>query len=101
MDSRTVDVIRRATEHRLYLAARAPLARRLARRRWLAALLGAAGGPLSFRAGAALGAVHFAQPMAAFCALALGWSVILPASLWLAERWDGMSGPASPLDRQQ
>ncbi|NIE64384.1 DUF2878 domain-containing protein [Burkholderia sp. Ax-1719] len=69
-------------------------------RRWLAAVAGAAGGPLSFRAGAALGAVHFAHPLPAICALAVAWSVILPVSLWLAGRWNGMSVSASQLDRQ-
>ncbi|WP_345815952.1 DUF2878 domain-containing protein [Paraburkholderia sp. PREW-6R] len=57
----------------------------------LAALLGALAGPLSFRAGAALGAVRFIQPLAAWTVLALGWCVMLPSLLWLARRWDGVS----------
>ncbi|MFM0597682.1 DUF2878 domain-containing protein [Paraburkholderia dilworthii] len=56
----------------------------------LAAVLGALAGPLSFRAGAALGAVHFNRPLAAWIALALGWAVLLPALLQLAQRWDGV-----------
>ncbi|ASL47243.1 hypothetical protein bAD24_III07605 [Burkholderia sp. AD24] len=56
----------------------------------LAAVLGALAGPLSFRAGAALGAVHFNRPLAAWIALALGWAVLLPALLQLAKRWDGV-----------
>jgi hypothetical protein len=61
------------------------------RRRWLlAGLIGAVAGPLSFRAGAALGAVHFVKIHAAFLVLALGWAVLLPVMLWLAQRWDGM-----------
>jgi len=60
-------------------------------RRWLlAALSGLVAGPLSFRAGAALGAVQFAKTDAALLALALGWSILLPGMLWLARRWDGM-----------
>nr|WP_261520846.1 DUF2878 family protein [Burkholderia multivorans] len=41
--------------------------------RWLtAALLGAVAGALSFRAGAALGAVHFASPAACCCSRVAG-----------------------------
>ncbi|MFM0737438.1 DUF2878 domain-containing protein [Paraburkholderia xenovorans] len=57
---------------------------------WLAALLGALAGPLSFRAGAALGAVHFDRPLAAWVVLSFGWAVLLPALLKLARRWDGV-----------
>ncbi|MEZ0603574.1 DUF2878 domain-containing protein [Paraburkholderia sp. IW21] len=56
----------------------------------LAALLGAIAGPMSFRAGAALGAVRFNKPVAAWIVLALGWAVLLPALLRLAQRWDGV-----------
>lgn len=56
----------------------------------LAAVQGALAGPLSFRAGAALGAVHFNHPLAAWLTLALGWAVLLPALLQLAKRWDGV-----------
>ncbi|WGS52385.1 DUF2878 domain-containing protein [Paraburkholderia sp. D15] len=56
----------------------------------LAALLGAVAGPLSFRAGASLGAVHFDQPLAAWIALGLGWAVLLPGLLRLARHWDGV-----------
>jgi len=65
--------------------------------RWLhgrilwAVVLGALAGPLSFRAGAALGAVSFPDTRAALAALALGWSVLLPAMLSLARRWDGVA----------
>ncbi|WP_144140477.1 DUF2878 domain-containing protein [Paraburkholderia sp. BCC1884] len=58
----------------------------------LAAILGAAAGPLSFRAGAALGAVHFNRPVAAWIVLALGWAVLLPVLLRLAQHWDGVHG---------
>ncbi|BET13437.1 DUF2878 domain-containing protein [Pandoraea sputorum] len=52
----------------------------------LASLLGAVGGPLSFRAGAALGAVTFIHPWAAVAVMAGGWAVHFPALLWLAGR---------------
>ncbi|KVM70745.1 hypothetical protein WJ59_09390 [Burkholderia gladioli] len=69
---------------------------RLRGRPWLAAMLGAVAGPLSFRAGAALGAVSFAPPAAAFAALAAGWAVLLPAAVQVARYLDGMA----PLPRQ-
>ncbi len=65
--------------------------------RWLkhlvlaAALLGAVAGPLSFRAGALLGAVRFDKQVPAFAALAVGWAVILPLVIVLSRRWDGVS----------
>lgn len=76
--------------------------------RWLrarplvAALLGAVAGPLSFRAGAALGALRFAQPGMALLALALGWAALLPLVTRLAQRYDGInvampSAAAAPL----
>ncbi|WP_323122287.1 DUF2878 domain-containing protein [Burkholderia alba] len=64
--------------------------------RWLrvrpisSACLGAAAGPLSFRAGAALGAVHFTDSGAALVTLAVGWALLLPACIALARRWDGV-----------
>jgi hypothetical protein len=64
--------------------------------RWLktrvsvAALLGAIAGPLSFRAGAALGAVRFAKPWAAAVTLVIGWAVLLPVVTVLSRRWDGV-----------
>jgi Protein of unknown function (DUF2878) len=56
----------------------------------LAALLGALGGPLSFRAGAALGAVRFVKPRSAAVALVIGWALLLPAVTVLSRRWDGV-----------
>jgi hypothetical protein len=56
----------------------------------LAALLGAVAGPLSFRAGAALGAVQFAKPRAAVAVLAIGWAVLLPVVTVMSRRWDGV-----------
>jgi len=62
----------------------------LKRRIWLAPLLGAVAGPLSFRAGAALGAVQFVKPWPAALALAIGWSVLMPAIIVLSRRWNGV-----------
>jgi hypothetical protein len=62
----------------------------LQRRIWLAPLLGAVAGPLSFRAGAALGALQFAKPWPATVALAAGWSILLPAIIGLSRRWNGV-----------
>lgn len=65
--------------------------------RWLkpripvAALLGAVAGPLSFRAGAALGALRFANPWQAAAVLAIGWAVLLPIMALMARRWDGVT----------
>jgi len=56
----------------------------------LASVLGAVAGPLSFRGGAALGAVRFAQPLAATLTLAAGWAVLLPVLIFLSRRWDGV-----------
>jgi len=64
--------------------------------RWLkprliaAALLGAVAGPLSFRAGAALGALNFVKPLPAFVSLAIGWALLLPLIVLLSRRWDGV-----------
>lgn len=59
------------------------------RDRWtLAALLGGVAGPLSFRAGAALGAVQLVDPFAALSLIAAGWIVWLPALVWFGKRLD-------------
>ncbi len=64
--------------------------------RWLkqriaaGALLGAVAGPISFRAGAALGALRFVKPWPAAAALAVGWALILPLITLLSRRWDGV-----------
>ena len=64
--------------------------------RWLkpraaaAVILGMLAGPLSFHAGAALGALHFAKPWPAAITLAVGWGILLPVVVFLARRWDGV-----------
>ncbi|CAN0640222.1 DUF2878 domain-containing protein [Burkholderia cepacia] len=62
----------------------------------ISALVGAFAGPASFRAGAALGAVHFTHPAAALAVLATGWAFILPAALAIASHWDGVTPPSPP-----
>jgi hypothetical protein len=61
----------------------------------LASVLGAVAGPLSFRGGAALGAVRFAQPLAATVTLAIGWAVLLPVLILLSRHWDGVHSDES------
>jgi hypothetical protein len=63
------------------------------RRRWItAALLGALGGPAAYIGGLRLGALHFTNLGAGLAALSLGWAVLTPLLLMLAERYDGQSG---------
>lgn len=67
----------------------------------IAALLGAVAGPLSFRAGAALGAVGFPDTAIALGVLAIGWAVLLPVSIGLARRWDGVHAARVETDVRQ
>jgi hypothetical protein len=69
----------------------------LQRRLWLAALLGAAGGPLAYLA-AARGwhAVTFASPSwRALLCLGIGWGLATPALAWIARRRSATAPPAS------
>lgn len=65
----------------------------LGRWQW-AALFGAVGGPLAYYAGMRLGAVHFPDPVVALAALALGWSILMPAICWIAVKLD--ANPRQP-----
>jgi hypothetical protein len=57
----------------------------LAGRYWLAALLGAVAGPLSYLGGAKLGAVSLPASRAfSVAALAVAWAVAMPLFVWLA-----------------
>jgi len=62
----------------------------LKQRMLLASVLGAIAGPMSFRAGAALGAVRFAFPLPATIVLAIGWAILMPVLILLSRRWDGV-----------
>ncbi|MEQ1772429.1 MAG: DUF2878 domain-containing protein [Burkholderiales bacterium] len=66
----------------------------LKERRWLAALLGALCGPLSYWAAVRLGAVEFVHSLRAIAALSLGWSMIMPALMLLSQRYDGFGADA-------
>jgi Protein of unknown function (DUF2878) len=65
--------------------------------RWLkprllgASLLGLVAGPLSFRAGAALGALRFVDERQSLLWLAVGWACLLPLVILLSRRWDGVA----------
>lgn len=65
-------------------------------RLWLAALVGAVGGPLSYAAGGRLGGLEMSDPMLALGAQALGWAVLMPLLTHLAARWDGCSDTVPP-----
>jgi hypothetical protein len=59
--------------------------------RWLASVvLGAAAGPLSYWAGARLGALELIDPVPALLALAIGWALMTPLLLAIARRFDGV-----------
>ena len=63
----------------------------LKQRVWAGALLGALAGPLSFRAGAELGAVRFVTLVPTTVSLAVGWAILLPLVIVLSRRWDGVA----------
>ena len=55
--------------------------------RWvLAVFMGAIFGPLSFVAGEKLGAVVFLDSTLSMITLAIGWGLLMPLLLWIAER---------------
>jgi hypothetical protein len=62
-------------------------------RRWLAAALGAIGGPLAYYSGARLGALELASAGPALAAIGLGWAILTPALLGTARRLDGYAQP--------
>lgn len=62
-------------------------------RSWLAMALGAIAGPLSFRAGAALGAAHMPDPPVTMGVLAIGWALWMPTLVWTSARSDGIDTP--------
>lgn len=61
----------------------------LKRRLPLALVFGAIGGPLAYFGGAKLGALVFANQIAALTALAVGWALLTPLLIVLARRCDG------------
>ena len=70
-------------------------------RTWLAALFGFVGGPLSFRAGAQLGAVGVPEPQwQGFLALAVEWAVLTPLLIAWGARGEGEPAEAAPTIEQ-
>lgn len=57
----------------------------------LAALFGAIGGPLAFLAGERLGGVVFTNYPVTLTALAIGWAILMPLMLLLAQRFNGFA----------
>jgi Protein of unknown function (DUF2878) len=63
---------------------------------WLAAVLGAIAGPMSFAGGVRLGGAQFVDASAALAKLAIVWAVLMPVLVWLAIRFDGVAVPEAP-----
>lgn len=57
----------------------------------LAAVFGLIGGPLAYIAGQKLGGIDLVNQAAALAALGIGWAVIMPVLMRLAQTFDGMS----------
>lgn len=53
---------------------------------WFACVLGGA-------SGSRLGAVRFADPLLSLGVLSVGWALLMPLLLWVADRWDGWAEP--------
>lgn len=58
-------------------------------RLWMAGLMGAVFGPISYLGGSAAGAVTLNQPFAAMTALSVAWALMMPGLLLLAQQLDG------------
>jgi hypothetical protein len=69
--------------------------RSLRKRVWLAALLGAIGGPMAYYAGARLGALELVAAGAGLAAIGAGWAVLTPLLLRAALRLDGYGAPGA------
>jgi Protein of unknown function (DUF2878) len=63
----------------------------------LAALLGAAGGPIAYLGGAGLGAMQFHDQQPALIALAIGWATATPLLAMLANRLNGFPQQPQPV----
>lgn len=63
---------------------------------FIAALAGGVGGPLAFAAGERAGAVEFGDPMVSLAAVAVGWTLLLPLLVVVAERFDGYAAHPVP-----
>ena len=56
----------------------------------LALVMGAIAGPLAYVGGAKLGGIVFIDKTAGLIALSVGWGLMMPLLVLLAERFDGM-----------
>ena len=63
----------------------------LKQRAWLAVVLGAICGPLSYWGASRLGAVQFADPLPLVLALTVTWALIMPLLMRLSMRYDGIA----------
>lgn len=64
----------------------------------LAAVLGAVAGPASFASGVRLGGAVFIDTLPAIVTMACTWAVLMPAAMWLSNRFDGVALPEVPRD---
>ncbi len=64
-------------------------------RLWLASVLGAVSGPLSYWSGSKAGAMVMVDTTSALVALSAGWAILMPLLIVLATRFDGISESAS------
>jgi hypothetical protein len=61
------------------------------KRRWiLAVIMGAIFGPMAFIGGEKLGAVVFVDSKMALLVLSLGWAILMPLILWIADFINGL-----------
>lgn len=67
----------------------------------LAALTGGIGGPLSWIAGAKLGAIELVEPTEAVIALAVGWAVAMPLLMAVADRYNGVEPGSATLKAEE
>ena len=65
----------------------------LKRKPLLAAALGALFGPLSFLGGVRLGGARFIDEPAALVTLAIEWALLMPLTMWISDRFDGVATP--------
>lgn len=68
-------------------------------RTWHAMLLGLAGGPLAYLAGAELGAIELRDKFTLILVLGLGWALLMPALLRLSVSLDGYTGNEDAIGR--
>lgn len=66
---------------------------------WLAVIMGAVGGPLSYIAGHKLGAIGLENAPAAMIFLAIGWAIIMPLLCVLAQRMNGFELELTPTEK--